>query len=254
MILLSFVEKDYEEKYSEHIKLTFQEWEKIKNRIVKPLKALYEDIIDVDKLIKLMLLFHDSGKLVPIYQQYLYMRKYQKEENNIIRLKGYRHEFVSSIICLDSLKNSFIKKSVERCAAMEICGAILFHHSFWVSKINISLSDIDHIISNLKRFFKKEVTLCEEGDLEMKMLSSNLIGSDLYIKKSFSLEEAKNILRELYRYLGQQGVHGQKAMLRSTALLQILCVCDNRAASKRGPKNHESIYFKEILNGGLLGG
>lgn len=252
MTLLSFVENDYEEKYSEHIVFTFQEWEKIKNRIIKSFKALYEDNVDIDKFIKFMLLFHDCGKLVPIYQQYLYKKKYQKGES--IKLRKYRHEFVSSIMCFDSLKNSFIRKDIEECVTMEICGAILFHHSFLTSKMNIFLSNIDNVVSILKNTFKKEITFCEGGDLEIKMLSNDLINAKIDVKYSLLLEEAKDILKKIYRYLGKEGILGQKAMLRSTALLQILCICDNRAASKRKTKNHESIYFKEILNGGFLGG
>jgi CRISPR-associated endonuclease Cas3-HD len=249
MVLLSFIENGHEEKYGEHIEFTFQEWEKIKNRIIKHLRALYENAINVDEFVKLMLLFHDCGKLTPIYQRYLY----KKKEENTIKL-GYRHEIVSSIICFNSLENLFIKGNIEKeRAIMEICGAIFFHHSFFASKI-LHISEVDNVVAHLKKFFKKEITLCEEAPIEMRTLSKRLIDIELDIEQAIPLEGIKSILRNIYGYLSQQGMNGQRAMLRTTGLLQILCVCDNRAASKRGTKEYTSIYFREILNGGLLGG
>jgi len=237
------------ETYEEHVLAMFSEWNKIRQRIISPLIRLYDCSSEhADFFIKSIILMHDLGKLTDIYQEYLSKRKPGTEGP-----LDYRHEFVSAIWHFCTFKDVYQEKfgEIYKNILSEAMAAIITHHEYWAQWRTKNYRP-DYIMSHLNKWFKEKITLVSgSGELIFHM-AENLIRTRIQMTEQILIKkEAYEALRVMNNHIDRKGAVAHKVAIRATALLQILCICDIRAAQRRGEKS--SPYIKEVCEGGLLG-
>jgi len=226
------------EKYEEHIDMAIKELECIKDRILPTLNRLYENkISSIIKFLYLIIIYHDAGKLTKDYQDYL------KEIDE--KKLGYDHEVLSTLIAYEPFSELFPDFRYEGLAA------ILTHHeAMRLSRTNNFRAD--YIISKLRRKFGKEIKILEDGAILLNELVKKYVNRQIETPNKILIEEAKTTLTNiLSHFLTAKGEEAWKRANRTTALQHILCLVDNRAASRiRG--NEDSLFLKAIIGDGLL--
>ncbi|MEM3382786.1 MAG: CRISPR-associated endonuclease Cas3'' [Nitrososphaerales archaeon] len=239
------------ETYEEHIKAMFSEWDKIRRRVIPSLIRLYDCSSEhMEFLVKSIILMHDIGKLTPIYQKYLF-----KIKQRIKSLLNFRHELVSVIWHYWTFKNLYREKFGESYENIlsEAMASIITHHEYWALQTTKNYRP-DYVISDLNKWFEKEIILIHGSKELLSHMAESLLHIKVQIAEQIPIKwEAYEALRVMFNHVDKKGIVAHKIAIRATTLLQILCVCDIRAAQKRGERSSPHSYITEVCEGGLIG-
>lgn len=239
------------ETYEEHIRAMLSEWDKIRRRAISSLIRLYGcSSKQIESLVKSIILMHDVGKLTPIYQKYLL-----KIKQGVKGPLKFRHEFVSAVWHYWTLKDFYREKFGELYENIlsEAMASIITHHEYWARWTTKNYRP-DYIIGDLNKWFKKEIILVHGSEELISHMAESLLNAEVQMIKQIPIKwEAYEALRAMFNHIDKKGIVAHKIAIRTTTLLQILCVCDIRAAQKRGEKSSSHSYINEVCEGGLIG-
>ena len=224
-----------------HIELVLDEWNILHdcyiNQVTRVLNSVLSQKVDadyIDKIIKLMLILHDYGKLAEAY----------------INTRGYLHEILGSYIALKINAEEILKRIVS--------SAIFLHHEHRIYRaisynrtagLNISV-----ILFLLGRFPERIRIQTNANECLWRVIKreniENLLGKNI-LKDEYEKSELQKGLMELMK-LEQRG--GYKLYFAVGLLNHILVICDIRAAykSREDQSKRLSKYFNIVINGGRL--
>lgn len=230
MTLLAFKGQPLEE----HVKGMLQAWDEVKGKyipsIIRAMKAYGVKLgwDDADRLMRALIILHDSGKGARIYQDYLKSGE---------KLRGFRHELVSAYYALKILSQLF----EERTAFVGSLVVMLHHEPILMGQIaNLDrdslsaevaldkLRNFDGVVSELDEFLRKSFKKYLDVDVEVPNAET---GEVVRTVVELSVKA---------RHLPDAG----KLRLIVGALLIPLVLCDYKGAEDR---EGETPKFAEVL-------
>ncbi|ASJ12047.1 CRISPR-associated endonuclease Cas3'' [Thermococcus thioreducens] len=223
-----------------HVNAMLNAWESVKGKyipsIIRAMKAWGVELSreDADRLMKALIILHDSGKGAELYQDYL---------EGKARLSGFRHELVSAYYALKILPQIFDEKTafVGSLVVMLHHEPILMGQVANLDRDSLSaevaldrLKNFDGVVPELNEFL--ENSFREHLGVEITVLSA-------------SPDEVVRAVVELSvraRHLPDAG----RLRLIVGALLIPLVLCDYKGAEER---EGETPKFAEVLEAEWLG-
>lgn len=225
MKALAWKEKDNEEFYEKHVISMLCAWEEsFKAAYVKVLSRIFHTTIqEIDKIVKSVIILHDTGKLFIKYQTTL------MKEGAIISRADYRHELVSASFAVISLSKSELTYIMS--------GAILLHHEpILMGQISryaephLTITDVER---RLRKVAKEKLEFNPDG---IKWTSDKLreLMNVNPLPNSIRINEILESLKELMLALCIKCVPERKSELRLkvATLSTLLSVIDSYAASR----------------------
>ena len=223
-----------------HVEVMLKAWESVKEKyipsIIRAMRAYGVELNreDVDRLMKALIILHDSGKGVRLYQDYLAGKA---------KLSGFRHELVSAYYALKILPRIFD----EKIAFIGSLVVMLHHEPILMGQIaeldrdSLSaevaldkLRNFDGVVPELEEFLK-------ESFMEH-------LGVEITVPEAFPEEVVRAVveLSVRARHLPEAG----RFRLIVGALLIPLVLCDYKGAEER---EGETPKFAEVLKAEWLG-
>ncbi len=237
MTLLAFKGQPLEE----HVKAMLLAWEEVKGKyipsIIRVMKAYDVDLSweEADRLMKALIILHDSGKGARIYQDCL------KGGN---KLRGFRHELVSSYYALKILQQVFD----ERVAFVGSLVVMLHHEPILMGQIaNLDRDSLSAEVA-LDKLRNFDGVVPELEDFLRKSFREHL-GVDIDVPVAEPEDVVKTVveLSVKARHFPDAG----KLRLIVGALLIPLVLCDYKGAEER---EGETPKFAEVLEAEWMGG
>ena len=219
-MIYAFKTDDSFQTLDEHVKLCLKALDKIKSSKLYSMKGLKDD------LVRLMVLYHDIGKIF-----------YQRSNVNMLRFTG--HEFISAYIFNKILEQKLVGLIEEEHEFILYLYPIIFHHhSMGVRK------RIEHL-SKVKLIQPSEFQL-----EELKMMLNNYLDKK-YVKYTIEIIKSLNINKVRCFIKGEinkifRMFHGEFAR-RCLQLLLILIICDYEGAKSRGKPTSFGRIIEELV-------
>jgi len=224
-----------------HLRGVIREWDSIKecylNAIYRVLRRISDKLEkeEVDKLIRVMLLLHDYGKLAKAY----------------LNVRGYLHEILGAYLALKIKTEERIKRLIS--------AAIFLHHEHRIYKFLkrgglpiISVSVLSQILGK----FPNEIEMLEyANECFIKLLREegveNYLSED-YLCDSYRKEDIYSLIAKELSRLSQKS--GYKLFFGLGILNHILILTDIRDAYKNREEHRRelSLYFELVIKGGRL--
>jgi len=236
MTLLAFRGQTLEE----HAGAMLQAWEEVKGKyipsIIRAMKSYGVELgrDDADRLMRGLIILHDSGKGARLYQNYLWGGE---------KLRGFRHELVSAYYTLNILQQLFDEK-----VAFVSSLAVMLHHEpilmGQVAGLDRDSLSAEVALDKLRNF---DGVVLELDEFLRKSFKKQL-GADVDVPGA-ETEDVVGAVVELSvraRHLPDAG----KLRLIVGALLIPLVLCDYKGAEER---EGEAPKFAEVLEAEWMG-
>ncbi|MCP8322275.1 MAG: hypothetical protein H3Z52_15265 [archaeon] len=217
------------ESLEKHIKGMLMAWNSLSTRYnlmlgyrLKTLLDNKEPPLSADRTMRAMIILHDVGKCIPLYQEFV---------QRGMDLGGYRHEIVSAYIAQRWLSQGEIREHYKILVTLSV---LLTHEAI--------------LFNRLERARLHSFTGCIEGmifkESETEILAEAKEIICGFMKNEAGLEcklphviERKEVCEQIERFVGSvQGVFGDfmhKLRISYTPFLMLLKQCDYKAASER---------------------
>ena len=236
MTILAFKGQPLEE----HVEAMLQAWEEVKGKyipsIIRTMKAYGTELgwDEADKLMKALIILHDSGKGARLYQDYLQDRE---------KLRGFRHELVSAYYALKILPQFFDEKT----AFIGSLVVMLHHEPILMGQIaNLDRDSLSAEVA-LDKLRNFDGVVLELDEFLRESFRKHL-GADVDVPTAEAEEVVRTVveLSVKARHLPDAG----KLRLIVGALLISLVLCDYKGAEER---EGDAPKFAEVLEAEWLG-
>jgi len=236
------------EEYVEHIERMINHWVYLKHRylpsitmkITKMLSHSKVTMYDIDKIVKLMTIFHDAGKLTEVYQKgYINGNNHYK----IFHVR-YPHEFWGFALTYNVLHSVFKEPILSAYPAL----GVLYHHEFFTVKATMKSRGFRTIVPvELYRQygvyyenFREKATLSIEALSYLDNIVKRYVGEKYLIRKNMNYETTYDFVKQTIVKvfsLFSKALHGEEAhvsRLLFSIFHHILILLDYRGAYLRG--------------------
>ncbi len=225
------------ECYVQHILLCWDEWRALKRRIMGPVSRAVSSVLqlskgevmrELDRLLDLMVLNHDIGKLTRVYQNYCLCDD----------LRTFRHEHVSSYFVSRLLKYSH-SPPLPTLRSL-ICSAIYLHHEALVTSWRspdltwLRVPTADYLLAHMLRFSRDDLEFIPYAYEIVDEL--NWCVTNVRIRRDILSGplDVRDIVRELSEMVSfiDGPASAPEMRLASASILLPLTFVDNRAGAR----------------------